>query len=135
MKFRFKVPRIYKKLFPEIDHIKDDEQQFRAFAEAWQNVWPTAIVLMVLIAYVSSTINNWGLEIVKSVGEHVAQFIFILFCLPLFIVIDSAIHGGQIRRTIRIKINEAGTSMCIECGYLLEGIEGPACPECGNVPE
>ncbi len=84
MNFRFKVPRIYRKLFPEIDHIKDDEQQFRAFAEAWQSVWPTAVVFMILIAYASSTINHWGLEIVMPVGEYVAQFLFMLICLPLF---------------------------------------------------
>ncbi len=45
---------------------------------------------------------------------------------------NDAVNGKHASRTIRQKINEFGTPVCIECGYLLTAITESRCPECGQ---
>jgi hypothetical protein len=51
---------------------------------------------------------------------------------PFALLLWRRIFSRAVVRPMRQALVDCGHPVCIGCGYLLEGVAGPRCPECGR---
>ena len=121
--------------FPELAALEHDWQRNEVVKGAQQPVTLKYFLGMCLIIVLAMIVTrDWG----RRIGIQGSLWLFpVLFALVSigFLLWHEAINGKNVARAIRTKINEFGTPVCIECGYLLTGIVEPQCPECGTPHE
>lgn len=55
-----------------------------------------------------------------------------LLFAPVMTALWFVVFTRMYRRHIRAVLVDMGHPVCEFCGYLLEGVDGPVCPECGR---
>ncbi len=65
----------------------------------------------------------WPVQIAVILLGATVYFNFVYWC-----------YRREIRKTVRAILREKG-NFCLDCGYLIEGVESGRCPECGRAIE
>ena len=116
------------------DEIREVNDRLRALAKDD----PRVIIAIGVMAITVNVVGVYGamalLRYLVSLG--VSQILAILICiaalagliLPAWVVVVYRVY----RRHVRRALVECGHPVCIGCGYLLDGVDGVVCPECGR---
>ncbi len=124
--------KIAMKRFPELAALEHDWQRNKVVKAAQQPVTGKYFLGMCVIQVITMVVTrDWErrLGLQGTLWFFPVQVAFLALCFMLW---QQAVYGKKAARAIRTKINEFGTPVCIECGYLLSGTAEPRCPECGE---
>jgi hypothetical protein len=120
------------KRFPELAQLENNRQRNEAVKAAQQPVTGKYFFGMFGIQLIVIIVTrDWE----RRLGIEGTLWLFPIQIALLgigYLLWHEAINGKKVARAIRKKINEFGTPVCIECGYLLTAITEPRCPECGE---
>jgi len=71
----------------------------------------------------------------SAIGKPASLWIVGLGLPSLLVVIWLVVFGRLYTRNLRRALVDCGHPVCVFCGYLLDGVGDPCCPECGKTIE
>lgn len=117
---------------PELQLFGDDRREVLQKLWMRRQVLCAGIVLLgggvVCGEFLAHLVLRWTPHVPASLLY--APLAFIAFLLML--VVPILMNMKSIQKALRCELRRRGTPICLHCGYLLHGIGGELCPECGR---
>ncbi len=117
---------------PELAALEHNWQRNQAVkAGVKPSTWTICLLALAIVIFAMITLSDW-LRMVGIKDEGTARAVCIGLASGWSTHLYFFIYRKRFARSIRQKINEFGTPVCMECGYLLTALTTPRCPECGT---
>ena len=115
------------------DEVRLVNRQVRVLTERDRSTLVAAIVgipVALIVGGIGSVLLSRALR--QHVGSAAADWISGMSVMMTLSVGWLFVSARLYRRVARRAMVDCGFPICVGCGYLLEGVEGDVCPECGR---